>query len=118
MPTDGVKEVHCAHHVRRERLHWFAVGKPHERLCREVENEVRIRRGNRLRERLAVTDVADRVRGDAFRKPELVEERRLRRRFQRKPVDLRPERQQPLAKPRALETRVPSHKNAPPAITI
>ena len=111
MLADGVKEMHRAHYVRRKRLHWLAVRKPHERLRSKMEDEVRIRRGNGLRERLAVADVADRVRGDAFRKPELVEKRGFRRRLQRKPVHLRSERAQPLAKPRALEARMPGHED-------
>ena len=116
--TDGLQQVDGSHHVGVERLHWFAIGKADERLRRQVEDEIRIHRSDRLRKCPAVTDVADGVRGDAFRKPELIEERRLRWRLLRKPVDFRPEREQPLAKPRSLEPRVPRHEDTPSAIAI
>lgn len=77
-----------------------------------MKDEIRFNLQNHLRERLQIPYIADPM-VDTLFQAQLFEQRRGCRRRQREPRHLRPQREQPLRKPRPLEPSVASDQNAP-----
>ena len=110
-PPRRLQHVDRAHHIRFEGLRRLLIREPHERLRREMENEIGLHAAHRAHEQIEIAHIADRMGCDSLRELQLVEEARPRGRFKGETMHLRAEREQPLAQPRALEARMPRNEN-------
>ena len=83
-----------------------------------MEHEIRLDAAHYALHGCQIAYVSNCMRLYALGKPQLVENTRLGGRGQGKPMNLRTERKQPLAEPRALETRVPRDKDFSISVAI
>ena len=107
-----------AHYIGVKCLYWLFIGQPHNRLRREMEDEIRPNATHNPLDSRQLAYVSNRVRLDSLRKLQLREQTWLRRRRQRKAVHLGAKRQQPLAEPRALETGMSRHEDTSTGIGV
>ena len=112
-PAEGLKHVDRSHHVGGVSLHRLSIGKAHQRLRRQMEDKVRPCSGHRALNSRQIPNIAGLVVCNPARQLELLKQGRFGRRGERKPVDLRPEGEKPLAQPAALEPGVSGDKDAP-----
>jgi hypothetical protein len=107
--------VHRAHDVGREGADRIAEAVAHDRLRREVHEDLRAERAHRRGEARGIVHVAHLVRGEPRRKARALEEARRRGRREGEAGDARSHPREPCAEPPAHESRVPGHEDLAPA---
>jgi hypothetical protein len=100
--------------VRRVGADRVGVGLPHQRLRREMEDDLRLEVSRALQQRLGVADVSAAIL-DQLPEAERGKKARLRMRVERVAANFGTQGRQPKREPSALETRVAGHQDAAPA---
>ena len=113
---NGLEQIGRAHHVHVQRLARLLVCEPDDRLCGEVEDDIRLGLGKRITQAGRIPDIRLDV-GDALAHAGDIEQGRLGRGRKGVAGDLGPERTKPQRQPRPLETGVPRHEDTPAGVS-
>ena len=102
--ADTFKDIDCPHHICRERLHGLAVTRPHNRLRREVKDDLRPRRGKRASKCIGIAHIAAQI-AQLLQNAKPTERlpSALRRRIECKSCHLCPRPEEQEGKPHALK---------------